>query len=145
MHRVLVVDDEELYLRASAAMLRKAGFTVEVAQGGERALELLAEQPFDAALIDLMMPRMNGIELVRKIQARFSSVNVVLTSAFPLSASQIERLGVGKVGFASKPAPLPDLVTALLSGKPAVVPDSNAATERANRTSGPADHAARLR
>ncbi len=120
MFRVLLVDDEEILLRATESQLRVAGIDVEVALGGEQALALLAEHDFDAALIDVMMPRMSGIELIRRARASAPNLQIVLTSSFELSRRQIERLDVGEVGFVSKPASLPKLLEALgLSEVPA--------------------------
>jgi two-component system, cell cycle sensor histidine kinase and response regulator CckA len=119
MSRVLLVDDEELLLRATESMLRTAGVEVEAALGGERALELLATRRFDAALIDLMMPRMSGIELVRRVRAVAPELRLVLTSSFPLSPGQIARLGVGDVRFVPKPAPVATLIDALGLAEPA--------------------------
>jgi DNA-binding NtrC family response regulator len=113
MKRVLLVDDEEIYLRATAAMLRMAELDVVPALGGDRALELIGRESFDAALVDVMMPRMSGIELVRRLREKHPELRVVLTSSFPLSTGQIERMGMKNVAFVPKPSPLATLVAAL--------------------------------
>jgi CheY-like chemotaxis protein len=113
MNRVLIVDDEQIHLRSTAALLERAGFATDTALGGEEALEKLAEKPFDSVLVDLMMPRMNGLELVRTIRERHSGLRVVLTSSFPLSARQVERMGLGDVPFVPKPCPGHELAAAL--------------------------------
>ena len=113
MKRILIVEDEAILLRATAAALRASGFSVETACGGEEALALIAERSFDVALVDLMMPRMSGLELIRAFQARAPGLRVVLTSSFPMTCGQIARLGLGHVRFVPKPMPLSDLVAAL--------------------------------
>jgi CheY-like chemotaxis protein len=123
MNRVLVVDDEEIPLRATAALLRLAGFVVETALGGESALELLAHHEFDGAVVDLMMPRMNGLELTRKLHALQPRMRIVLTSSFPLSPRQLERMGLGgQVTFLPKPSSRADLEAALRT-EPAPAPN----------------------
>lgn len=109
MNRILVVDDEDIQRRSMVLLLRRAGFTVEAAGSGGEALAKLAEGGYDAVLVDLMMPKLNGLEFARIVRARFPRVGVVLTSAYPLSRQQIERLGLGTIAFVPKPISLPEL------------------------------------
>jgi CheY-like chemotaxis protein len=113
MKRVLVVDDEEIQRRGTAHGLRHEGFEVEVASGCGEAMEVLGTKSIDVVLLDLMMPRVNGLELARMIRSRFPAIRIVLTSAYPLSRRQIERLGLGDIGFVAKLSPLPQLAAAL--------------------------------
>ena len=113
MNHVLIVDDEELYLRATSTLLKRVGFSVDVALGADEAMTKLDAQRFDSVLVDLMMPRVNGLELVRMIRDRHPGLRVVLTSSFPLSARQIERMGLGDVPFVPKPCPAHELAAAL--------------------------------
>jgi CheY-like chemotaxis protein len=124
MIRVLVVDDDEVQLRATAALLQRAGYDVSAAHGGEEALALLAAREFDGAVVDLMMPRISGLELVRRLLARQPEVRVVLTSSYPLSPAQIARMGLGTVRFLPKNGPLPALLAAL-GGEVAPAPGNN--------------------
>jgi two-component system NtrC family sensor kinase len=66
---VLVIDDEEWILELAAELLRAAGHTVEVAQGGQRALELLQRRNYDVIISDWKMPGLNGIRLFEHLQA----------------------------------------------------------------------------
>ncbi len=102
--RVLVIDDDELLLRALSGVMRLQGFEVETASSPERAYMLLEASPFDGALVDLMMPRANGLEMIRGLRARAPKLHIVLTSSFPMSHGQIERLGLEDVKFIPKPA-----------------------------------------
>ena len=86
--------------------LRLEGFHVCTAREAEGALALLQFQPVDIAIVDLMMPGINGIELARKIRDQCPETRVVLTSAYHLSATQLTR-GVG--GFVPKPYVLSEL------------------------------------
>lgn len=108
--RVLIVDDEDNHRRTLGIGLRLEGFIVEEAADGEQALALLDETTVDIAIVDLMMPGINGLDLARRLRFRSPSVKVVLTSAYHLSERQLERAGVGAIGFVPKPYDLPDLV-----------------------------------
>lgn len=113
MARILVVDDEENHRRTLAIGLRLEGFEVLEAEDGERALEVLEANTADLAILDLMMPGLNGLELARKLRIRCPSMLVLLTSAYHLSEKQLERADVGAIGFVPKPYALADLVTYL--------------------------------
>ncbi len=107
--RVLVVDDVASHARVTAIGLRIEGFEVEVAPDSEGALRVLAEQAFDVAMVDLMMPGTNGMQLCRMIRERHPETRVVLTSTYHLSERQLLRADCGAVGFVPKPFDLSDL------------------------------------
>src|SRR5579872_6127395 len=107
--RVLVVDDVASHARVTAIGLRIEGFEVEVAADSDGALRVLAEQAFDVAMVDLMMPGTNGMQLCRMIREKHPETRVVLTSAYHLSERQLLRADCGAVGFVPKPFDLSDL------------------------------------
>jgi DNA-binding response OmpR family regulator len=109
MPRVLVVDDEANHARVMAIGLRIEGFDVETAADAEDALRLMGASCFDLAIVDLMMPGTNGIQLARMIRERFPLARVVLTSAYHLSERQLLRADCGAVGFVPKPFDLSEL------------------------------------
>lgn len=116
MPRVLIVDDEENQRRTLAIGLKPEGFDVIVASSGQEALQILssgAGQDVDLALIDLMMPGINGLDLARQMRRLFPSVRVVLSSAYHLSARQVERADCGAIGFVPKPYRLHELCSFL--------------------------------
>lgn len=67
MARVLVVDDHDILRAGLALAVRSFGYEVEVASDGQEALERLSETGYDVLLTDLMMPRMDGLELLRRL------------------------------------------------------------------------------
>jgi DNA-binding response OmpR family regulator len=107
--RILVLDDEANHVRVTAVGLRLEGFDVETASDPERALALLSLRRFDLAIVDLMMPGTNGIQLARLIRERHPHVRVVLTSAYHLSERQLIRVDCGAVGFVPKPFDISEL------------------------------------
>jgi DNA-binding response OmpR family regulator len=109
MARVLVVDDEENQVRMLVAALRHEGFETLGTRDPDSVMDILAREPLDVALVDLMMPGLNGIELARKIRDAYPLVRVVLTSAYHLSERQLSRADCGVVGFVPKPYVLPEL------------------------------------
>jgi DNA-binding response OmpR family regulator len=114
--RVLVVDDEENQVRSLVLGLRLEGFDVTGTREPDLVLEMLRTEPVDVAMVDLMMPGINGIELARKIRDAFPIVRVVLTSAYHLSERQLSRADCGVIGFVPKPYVIPELAD-FLRGK----------------------------
>lgn len=114
--RVLIVDDEENQRRTLSIGLKLDGFEVSVAGSAADALRrLAAPPPIDLTMIDLMMPGLNGLELARQIRRLYPTVRVVLSSAYHLSARQVERADCGAVGFVPKPYRLDELCSFLRS------------------------------
>jgi DNA-binding response OmpR family regulator len=124
--RILIVDDEENQLRSLSIGLKLEGFEVAVAGSSQEALRLLATQGLtvDLALIDLMMPGLNGLDLARQIRTLHPNVRVVLSSAYHLSARQVERADCGAIGFVPKPYRLTELCSFLRSKTQRVPPPS---------------------
>ena len=107
--RILIVDDEENHRRSLAIGLRLDGWQVLEAKDGESALVVLDQHEVDIAIVDLMMPGINGLDLARRVRFRYPGVRVVLTSAYHLSERQIARAGVGAIAFVPKPYRLDEL------------------------------------
>lgn len=126
--RVLVVDDDAGHARVVVIGLRVEGFDVELTHDAEEALRLLASERFDAAVVDLMLPGTNGIQLARLVRERHPSTRVVLTSAYHLSERQLLRADCGAVGFVPKPFDLGELARFLRAKLSSVDPDHPFAT-----------------
>jgi DNA-binding response OmpR family regulator len=107
--RILIVDDEPHQRRTLSYGLTIEGFVVAQAADAAEALELLDVAPYDLAIVDLMMPGVNGLELVRRMRFRHPHVMVVLTSAYHLSDIQLRKIGLDAVAFIAKPYSLADI------------------------------------
>jgi DNA-binding response OmpR family regulator len=107
--RVLVVDEQASQARVMAIGLRIEGFDVETAATSAEALDRLAALPFELAIVDLMLPGTNGIQLARIVRERHLGTRVVLMSAYHLSERQLARADCGAVGFVPKPLDLSEL------------------------------------
>ena len=101
--RILVIDDNLNEVKSLIIGLGMEGFEVHGAADGEEALAKLRVSDYDMALIDLMMPNINGIQLARQIRKDHPKVATVLMSAFNLSPFQIAKANLGVVGFVTKP------------------------------------------
>ena len=115
MLHVLIVDDDPNQSRSLAIGLRLEGFQVTAICDGEAALALVDAGDFDAAIVDLMLPGVNGIELARQMRNRRPNTRVLLTSAYHLTENQIRRADCGVIGFIPKPFALDELAEFLRS------------------------------
>ncbi|HEX2059808.1 MAG TPA: response regulator [Thermoanaerobaculia bacterium] len=78
---LLVVDDDRAIRRLLARIAERAGFEVDTAKDGEQALELLRRKPYEIAIVDLMMPRVSGYELVQQISTITPRPVVIVATA----------------------------------------------------------------
>ena len=101
--KVLVVDDEPALRRSLARLLLSRGMQVVTADDGAAAIALLKEQHVDVALIDLMMPHVNGLELLDHIKANHSGVEVILMTAFGDVETAVRAVRAGAYHFLTKP------------------------------------------
>ncbi len=111
--KVLVVDDDPSQCRCMAIGLRVEGFEVIEALSGSQALTNLEADHVDAAVVDLMMPGMNGLEMCRVLKQRYPDVSIVLTSAYHLSQRQLDLAGIGHAVFIGKPFTVERLAAAV--------------------------------
>ena len=101
--RVLVVDDEQSLRKVLAATLQREGYEVQVAVDGEEALAALDRDGADVVVTDLVMPRMDGLSLLRKVVARHPDVPVIVVTAHGRVDSAVEAMKAGAFDFVTKP------------------------------------------
>lgn len=101
--RVIVVDDEPALRRSVVRMLMAKGMEVVTAEDGPRALALLASEPFDVALIDLIMPNMGGLDLLQRIRRGYPDVEVVMMTAYGDVETAVRAVQAGAYNFLTKP------------------------------------------
>lgn len=112
--RVLVVDDQEAERTALARLLGARGYEVDVASGGAQALELCRDRIYDLAIVDIFMPDMNGLELIRALQELEPEMAIVAISGNTgLTGSDCLEAAVvfGAVAALPKPLNLDSLVS----------------------------------
>jgi two-component system KDP operon response regulator KdpE len=110
--RVLVCDDEPQILRALRVILRDAGYEEVPAASGEEALDLAAVRPPQAAILDLMLPDIDGIELTRRLR-EWSDMPIVVLSALGEEDRKVEALAAGADDYVTKPFGPRELVARL--------------------------------
>ena len=110
--RVLVCDDEPQIVRALKVVLREAGFDAIAAASGEEALDRAAVQPPDAAIIDLLLPDIDGVEVCRRLREWFSAPILVL-SAVGEEDQKVRALDAGADDYVTKPFGPRELVARL--------------------------------
>src|SRR5262245_66471365 len=108
--RVLIVEDDAVFLRPLLHVVEAEGYEVRAAQTAEAALELLRHEDFDLVLTDKLLPKMDGIELVRQVKAGHPEVAVVVMTAHATVESAVEALRLGAVDFLLKPFELTEAV-----------------------------------
>jgi DNA-binding NtrC family response regulator len=101
--RLLVVDDERNVRKNLRMVLEAAGYEVDSASDGEEALAKSKEQRYDIAFVDLRMPKMGGLELLRYLRAFSPSLAVVILTAHGSVANAVEAMKLGAVDFLEKP------------------------------------------
>ncbi len=108
--KILVVDDEEIILLSCERVLTEEGYEIQTRLSGKEALELLAEELFDLAIVDLKMPGMDGIELLRAIKRDYPHISVIMITGYSTIESAVEAMKAGAVDYLPKPF-TPDQVT----------------------------------
>jgi len=100
---LLVVDDEQPVLRVVERLAAKSGFEVVSCGSGSEAMRALARRPADLAMVDLRMPDVNGLDLLRQIRAAVPSCEVILMTAHAAVDSAVEAIKLGAREYLTKP------------------------------------------
>jgi DNA-binding NtrC family response regulator len=100
---VLIVDDEVNIRRVLAAMLKREGYEVTTAADGEQALAVLHKTPVHVVVTDLVMPRVGGMELLRRVGVDFPDVPVIVITAHGSVDSAVAALKAGAFDYITKP------------------------------------------
>ena len=94
-HSILIVDDEALTLRTIGRALTTEGYEVLSATSGEDALKIVAEEKPDLALLDVVLPGINGIEVLRQAKKLSPAMIVVMMSAYHMVDRAVEAMKLG--------------------------------------------------
>ena len=100
---ILIVDDEASLRQTLARILQRAGFEVTTTASGNEALALLAQHSFDLVYLDIRMPDMSGLEVLKIIHTKFPELPVILFTAQPDLSSAVEALRGGATDYLLKP------------------------------------------
>lgn len=110
---VLAVDDEEHYLEVLNTVLGEEGYSVKTAGDGVEAINLLQSSSFDLVLLDVRMPRVDGIEVLKYIRDHFFDTPVIMLTGLNDIKTAVECMKIGATNYLSKPYSTADLLTVI--------------------------------
>ena len=108
--RILIIDDETQFVATTAKRLRRRGFLVLEACSGPEGLALLEREPVDAVVLDVGMPDMDGIQVLRELKMRFPQVQVLMLTGHGNMEVAISGMAMGAFDYLMKPVELDVLV-----------------------------------
>jgi DNA-binding response OmpR family regulator len=101
--RILLVDDEQPIQTLLSFPLQRDGYEVVQASDGREALARFSEQPFDLVVLDLMLPRMDGLEVCKRLRAKGSTVPIIMLTAKSEEIDKVLGLELGADDYITKP------------------------------------------
>jgi DNA-binding NtrC family response regulator len=110
--KILVVDDEEVVRRSYVRSLAGEHCDVEMASSGQDALQAMGQHAFDVVLLDLMMPGMNGMTVLKTIKQKWPESEVVVITGYPAVDTAKEAVTLGAYDYLAKPAGPDDIIHA---------------------------------
>ncbi len=101
--RILIVDDEEIVRESLSAWLEKDGYTIGAAPDGATALKLMEEHPWTILLVDLKMPGIDGLEVLRRVKERWPEAAVLIMTAYATVDTAVNAMKAGAFDYIVKP------------------------------------------
>ena len=108
--KVLLVDDEKDFSEVLAERMQTRGFEVDTVESGAEALSLIKDKEFDAVVLDLAMPGMDGIETLKLMLGENPDLQIILLTGHATLEKGVEAVKLGAVDFLEKPADLETLI-----------------------------------
>ena len=106
--RILLAEDEHSLSRAVSALLEKNNYSVDAVYDGQAALDFLDGGNYDAVILDIMMPKLDGLEVLRRLRAQGNAIPVLLLTARSEVEDKVTGLDMGANDYLTKPFPLPN-------------------------------------
>ena len=115
--RVLIVDDEEELAKTIAERLEIRGIQCQTASDSDKALDLIKSQKPDVVVLDLMMPGIGGLGILKQIKSLEINIPVVLLTGYGSNEMTLEGMNLGAFDYVLKPCNLDDLITKIQDAK----------------------------
>jgi DNA-binding NtrC family response regulator len=115
--KVMLVDDEPHFVKLLAERLAGRGFTVETAGGGAEAIGKAKDEPYDAIVLDLLMPDMDGLETLKQLKEINPDLQIILLTGHGTIDKSVEAMKLGAVDFVEKPADFKELLEKIKKAK----------------------------
>ncbi|MDH5534766.1 MAG: response regulator [Betaproteobacteria bacterium] len=100
---ILLVDDEDIVIRSCLRILADTGYVVDVARGGAEALTKIDETPYDVLVVDIMMPQIDGLEVLKHAKQARPGSEVIIFTGLAQSETALRARKLGAFGYLPKP------------------------------------------
>ena len=120
--RILLAEDEKSMSKALVAILTKNNYSVDAVYDGEEALSYILTGDYDCAILDVMMPKMNGFEVLREVRAKQMTLPVMMLTAKSQIDDKVEGLDLGANDYLTKPFESRELLARLRAITRAITP-----------------------
>lgn len=127
--RVLLVDDEESFVEILAERMRSRGLEVSCATSGREALKMAQEAAYDAVVLDLAMPGLDGLETLRRMRELQPDLQVMILSGRATVKTAVEAIQLGAIDIFEKPTEVETLVERIRSARAARLAKDDQATQ----------------
>lgn len=101
--RILIVDDEEIVIRSCQRILACDDFVIDAAQSGREALKKVDETDYDIVILDIMMPGMDGLEVLQQVKERYPGVDVIMMTGLSQIKTAVQAMKLGAFDYLPKP------------------------------------------
>lgn len=112
-HNLMIVDDETIVRKSLSDWLKEEGFSILTAEDGYKAIELIEKEKVDCVILDLKMPGIDGIQVLKEIKSRRPETKVIMITAYGTIQNAVEAMKIGASDYITKPFEPEDIVESI--------------------------------